>query len=250
MWLKITIIIIIVIAIITGGYFIMSKSETKNDDFPVNQNIEPDQDEPDDRVLTTKGYEITIIDGAYYVDSYLIVNKSYPISDTWLPLNPQKAVSIETGICKDCIDQEAWEAWTKMKADAAALGLNIYIASGYRSYQYQKGLYDSYVRKHGSQAADTFSARAGHSEHHTALAFDLNSITDAFAATTEGRWVNENAYLYGFIIRYPKDKSDETGYKYEPWHLRYVGLKLARELYNNGDWISMEDYFGITSEYS
>ena len=136
-----------------------------------------------------------------------------------------------------------------MKNDATSIGLNIWIQSGYRSYEYQQGLYEKYVSRDGKQQADTYSARPGHSEHQSGLSFDLNSVNDSFAATDEGKWVQDNAYLYGFIIRYPKDKSNETGYKYEPWHLRYVGKDLASKLYNNGDWITMETYFGIDSRY-
>ena len=198
--------------------------------------------------ITSKGYTLEKINGAYYVDGYLLVNKTYALDSSWVPSNTHTKISAE--ICKTCIDEEAYTEWNKMKSDATAIGLNIYIASGYRSYSYQDGLYQSYVNKDGKTAADTYSARAGHSEHQSGLAFDLNSVSSAFAATDEGKWVQDNAYLYGFIIRYPKDKSDETGYKYESWHLRYVGLDLASKLYNNGDWITMETYFGIDSKYS
>ena len=102
----------------------------------------------------------------------------------------------------------------------------------------------------GSEAADKYSARAGHSEHQTGYCFDLNTIDDSFAFTNEGKWVDNNAYLYGFIIRYPKGKEELTGYQYESWHLRYVGKDLAKVLYNNGDWITMEEYFGLTSKYN
>ena len=89
----------------------------------------------------------------------------------------------------------------------------------------------------------------GNSEHQTGLCFDLNSIDDSFGDTVEGRWVNDNCYKYGFCIRFPKGKDAYTGYQYESWHLRYVGKDLAEKLYNNGNWISLEEYFGITSEY-
>lgn len=81
------------------------------------------------------------------------------------------------------------------------------------------------------------------------MAFDVNTINDSFANTEEGKWLNDNCYKYGFILRYPNGKSDETGYQYEPWHFRYVGVELAEKLYNNGNWITVEDYFGITSRY-
>ena len=77
----------------------------------------------------------------------------------------------------------------------------------------------------------------------------MNTIDDSFAKTDEGKWINKNAYLYGFIIRYPKGKEDITGYQYESWHLRYVGTELAKKLYNDGDWITMEEYYGLSSKY-
>lgn len=199
---------------------------------------------------TPKGYILTKKDGAYYIDNYLIVNKTYPLDSDWVPKNTY--VEFDAGnkdICHLCIDKVAYDKWLEMKSDADSIGLTIFIASGYRSFGYQEDLYNKYLNQDGKKLADTYSARAGHSEHQSGLSFDLNSIDSSFAATNEGKWVADNAYLYGFIIRFPKDKSDETGYKYEPWHLRYVGLELAKKLYNNGNWVSMESYFGIDSKY-
>jgi len=197
--------------------------------------------------VTPKGYNLTSKNGAYYIDGHLIVNKSYPLTDSFVPINPN--TSITSNRCITCIDKDAYQAWLSMQSDAAALGLNLIIASGYRSFQYQKGLYENYVKKDSKALADTYSARPGHSEHQTGLSFDLNPVNDSFAATPQGKWINEHAYLYGFIVRYPKDKTDETGFKYEPWHLRYVGLELAKALFDNGNWLSMEDYFGLESKY-
>ena len=101
----------------------------------------------------------------------------------------------------------------------------------------------------GKEKADTYSARAGYSEHQTGLAIDLNSIDMTFDNTDESNWLKDNCYKYGFIIRYPNDKEDITGYMYEPWHIRYVGKNLANVLYNNGDWITLEEYYGIDSKY-
>lgn len=207
----------------------------------------PKVDTPTTGNTTSKGFKIETKDGVTYIDGFLVVNKTYPLPETYVPTGTHKKVSAE--ICQECIVEEAYTAFSKMKADAKNLGLNIWIQSGYRSYSYQGGLYNGYVKRSGKEAADTFSARPGHSEHQSGYAFDLNTITDAFASTKEGIWVNENCFKYGFIIRYPKGKENETGYKYESWHLRYVGVDLASKLYNAGDWITMEDHFGITSKY-
>lgn len=221
-----------------------------NDKNKNNENDKNNENNPNYVKTTPKGYILTKKDGAYYIDNYLIVNKTYPLDNDWVPKNTY--VEFDAGnkdICHLCIDKVAYDKWLEMKSDADSIGLTIFIASGYRSFGYQEDLYNKYLNQDGKKLADTYSARAGHSEHQSGLSFDLNSIDSSFAATNEGKWVADNAYLYGFIIRFPKDKSDETGYKYEPWHLRYVGLELAKKLYNNGNWVSMESYFGIDSKY-
>lgn len=199
---------------------------------------------------SSKGYKVTYKNGAYYVDNHLIVNKTYPLSSDFIPTNTHKTITKSMdGFCRECIDNEAYKAWQQMKSDAASINLNLWIQSGYRSYYYQKDLYDGYVKRKGKSAADKSSARPGHSEHQSGLAFDLNTITTSFKDTAEGKWVNNNCYLYGYIIRFPEGKTNETGYIFEPWHIRYVGKDLAKKLYNNGNWITMEAYFGLTSEY-
>lgn len=199
---------------------------------------------------SSKGYKIEYINGAYYVDNQLIVNKTYALSSDFVPSNTHKKITASMdGFCKECINNEAYEAWLEMKSDAASLNLNIWIQSGYRSYSYQNDLYNGYVSRKGKAAADKSSARPGHSEHQSGLAFDLNTITTSFKDTAEGKWVNNNCYLYGYIIRFPEGKTNETGYIFEPWHIRYVGKDLAKKLYNNGNWITMESYYGLTSEY-
>lgn len=167
-----------------------------------------------------------------YINGILIVNKTYPLPEDYNP---------------GSLDETVVNSFHVMQYDAEQLGLNIYISSGFRSFSDQYRIYNNYVDSYGQDAADTFSARAGHSEHQTGLAFDLNTIDDSFADTAEGAWVAENAHYYGFIIRYPKGKEAITGYKYESWHLRYVGVELATELYQSG--LTLEEYLDITSAY-
>lgn len=183
---------------------------------------------------TSKGYSIEEIDGGTYIQGILVVNKTYSLPSSYGA----------NGLKKEVLD-----AFSMMQKDASILGLSLQITSGYRSFYTQKSIYQNYVLMDGEKNADTYSARPGHSEHQTGLAFDLNSITMDFIYTDEGKWVSENCYQYGFIIRYPKGKESITGYMYEPWHLRYVGSNLARILYNEGAWITLEEYFGITSQY-
>lgn len=182
---------------------------------------------------TSKGFSITKKNGITYIDGYLIVNKTYSIPSSY----------------GSGLTEETSTNFKKMKKAAEEENLDLYISSGYRSYSRQDTLYSNYVKKDGKDEANTYSARPGHSEHQSGLAFDVNIVNDSFAGTEEAKWLADNCYRYGFILRYPKGKSHETGYKYEPWHFRYVGTDLATKLYNNGDWITLEDYFGITSTY-
>lgn len=198
--------------------------------------------------VSSKGFSIQTINGITYVDGVLIANKTYSLPSDFIPQDPEVPVTSQRSTTS--LDRTLMSAWRTMQADASSQGLNIYIASAYRSYSYQVNLYNSYVARDGKAAADTYSSRPGNSEHQTGLCFDLNSIDDSFGDTAEGRWVNDNCYKYGFCIRFPKGKDAYTGYQYESWHLRYVGKDLAEKLYNNGNWISLEEYFGITSEYS
>lgn len=184
---------------------------------------------------TRKGYTINVVDGISYIDGIMIVNKSYPVPSSY---NPGGLTS------------EFNNAFSSMQQAAQADGIGIWVISGFRSYNTQNTLYNNYAARDGYAAADTYSARPGHSEHQTGLAADINVIDDDFGETPEGKWLNDNAWKYGFILRYTKDGVGETGYKYEPWHFRYVGTDLATKLYNNGNWITMENYYGITSQYS
>ena len=147
------------------------------------------------------------------------------------------------------LEDVTYEYFCKMQSDAAAEGLYLQLSSGYRSYYDQQIVYNGYVYDVGSDVADTFSARPGYSEHQTGLVIDLNSIDDSFGYTPEAAWVAEHAHEYGFIIRYPDGMDDITGYKYEPWHIRYVGSAVATEIYKQNT--CLETYLGLpNSEYS
>lgn len=122
----------------------------------------------------------------------------------------------------------------------------MYVTSSYRSYQFQSELYNSYVRNNGQAEADRFSAKPGKSEHQTGLAIDLvtpgGSMWD-FASTPQSDWLKVNAHKYGFILRYLEGKEHITGYMYEAWHIRYLGIDLATEVYNSG--LTYEEYLGV-----
>ena len=175
---------------------------------------------------------IEVKDGITYVNGILIANKSYSLPSTYDPGQ---------------ILPEAYSAFLTMQADAKKEGLNLWITSGYRSYAYQKQLYEGYAARDGYAAADTYSARPGFSEHQTGLGIDINVAGDSFGLTPESKWLAANCYKYGFIIRYPKDKQEITGYKYEPWHVRYLGKDLAKMVTDSK--LTLEEYLCIDSVY-
>lgn len=172
-------------------------------------------------------------DGVTFVDGILLINKSYGVEADYDPGD---------------LTEETQNAFNELCQAAAIDGMNIYLASGYRSYETQGEIYDGYVVMYGEELADTFSARPGFSEHQSGLAIDVNSIDDSFAETPEAEWLAKNCMDYGFIIRYAKEKVGITGYKYEPWHIRYVGKELAGELTKLG--LTLEEYLGVDSVYA
>ena len=142
------------------------------------------------------------------------------------------------------INKEAYESFLKMKEDMKKDDLSIRIISAYRDYNYQENLYNSYLKKEKQSIVDTYSARAGFSEHHTGLAIDVDNGKlnfDNFYLTKEFTWMQDNAHKYGFILRYPKDKEDITGYSYEPWHYRYVGKEIAEYIKKHNS--TYEEYY-------
>lgn len=171
-----------------------------------------------------------------YIRGVLIANKTYGLPADYNP----------------GVDPEAKKALDEMIADANAelnpQGRKLWMQSGFRSYSLQKSLYERYSKRDGKAAADRYSARPGHSEHQTGLAFDFNTIDMSFDGTPECLWLAKNCWKYGFIIRYAKDKEAITGYTYEPWHVRYLGKELAKEVYDSG--LCLEEFLGITSQYA
>ena len=131
-----------------------------------------------------------------------------------------------------------------MSKKARESNLNIIAMSAYRSYQYQVTLYNNYVKQDGKEEADAYSARPGYSEHQTGLATDVYNQKETytnFEKTEEFKWMQENAYKFGFILRFPKGKEEETGYQYESWHYRYVGKEAAKYIKENN--ITFEEYY-------
>ena len=176
-------------------------------------------------------------------DTLMIVNKHYKIENNYKPDNLVTVLS-EHGY-PNKIRADVYEEFKKMYNAAKNDNVSIFIASPYRSYSDQNALYTYYVNTDGKQNADTYSARPGFSEHHTGLAMDLipeyGLDLDTFENSDGFKWMQENAYKYGFILRYPKDKEYITGYIYEPWHYRYVGINAATTIKNEG--LTFEEYY-------
>ena len=187
---------------------------------------------PDSVSQSANGYEIKTVNGVTYVDGVLVANKTYGLPASYYT----------GGLTADCD-----RAYDNLKAAAAKAGYSLYISSGFRDYETQEVIYNRYVANDGKANADRYSARPGHSEHQTGLAIDLNGVSDSFGDTPTGKWVAAHCHEYGFILRYPKGKEAQTGYMYEPWHIRYVGKDVAKKIFDSG--LCLEEYYGITSEY-
>ncbi len=227
-----------------------NENKTKNAVTKKVDNTNYDMKEGEEFISKTKtSMNLTKYNGAYYVDGIMIVNKSYALDSSYQPQDPYKEITNEYLYGPEYLDKTVMEKFLSMQKDASTLGYDLKISSGYRSYKVQVDLYNNYAARDGVDAADTYSARAGYSEHQSGLCFDLNGTNANFLETDTGKWVNEHAANYGFILRFPKNKEIETGYNYEAWHFRYVGEALAKKLYNNGDWISLESYLGVDSKY-
>ncbi|HGK7332014.1 TPA: SH3 domain-containing protein [Streptococcus suis] len=166
------------------------------------------------------------VDGKY--GPVIIVNKQHGLASTYNPgENPT-----------------ARNAYQNLRNDMIRQGFNVGKAySGFRSYETQQSLYLNYVQRDGQAAADRYSARPGHSEHQTGLAFDLTDASGALLTNSRAeQWLKDNAHKYGFVVRYLPGKEAVTGYMSEPWHLRYVG-KEAKDIYQSG--LTLEEYYGI-----
>lgn len=179
------------------------------------------------RKITVKKKEIQVTSGITYINGILLVNKTYSLPSTYNP----------------GVNATANSALKQLQAAANAAGHKMPLISGFRSYSRQNTLYNNYVARDGVVNANTYSARPGHSEHQSGLAFDVGAIDDNYGNTPAGTWLKESAHKYGFIIRYLKGKEHITGYKYEPWHIRYLGVEHATNIYNQQ--ITLEEYLGV-----
>lgn len=249
-------VIVIGVLIVLAGYMVWRSVEKAQDqasvelvpgEFPKKAEIAPVE------VETTPVQEpepvTTPQSGAYPVQLStdeassisVVVNKKHKLPSDYVPnLTTVRGASLRP---------EAASALESLLSDAESAGLGVKIISSYRSYGTQINTYNGYVNQYGQEYADTISARPGHSEHQTGLAVDVGGggcdLEICFGATPFGEWLKTNAYKYGYIIRYPSGKEAETGYQYEPWHLRFVGTNTAWGIGDSNQ--TMDQFFGITA---
>lgn len=177
---------------------------------------------------------VNVIDNSFTNHNLVLVNKEHFLPEAFVPT----LASIGSN---HFLQTEAALAYKELSNAINSAGFNHVIISSYRSKAYQKGLYDNYVAKHGQAFADKYSAKPRTSEHELGLAIDLGlryDFSDANQPLYD--WLANNAYHFGFVLRYPKGKEHLTGYAFEPWHYRYVGMSHARKMYDEN--LILEEY--------
>lgn len=185
----------------------------------------------DEETDITKGYQI-------------LVNKHYHLNEDYVPKELEK-VDLKYTKYELLLEKTCYEAYKRMYDDALKENLDLNIDSAYRSYQLQELSYSNFLTIDSQMVVDTYSARPGHSEHQTGLAIDIipkGYTYDDVQFSNEVRWLNENCYKYGFIIRYQEGKESITGYKAEPWQVRYVG-DIAEDVMKSG--LTYDEYYEV-----
>jgi D-alanyl-D-alanine carboxypeptidase len=187
----------------------------------------------------------------------VMVNKFWSLPEGYRPgdlIKPNVPFSFgDENSDRSKLRTEAAESLEVMFQVAKGEGIELYARSGFRSYETQAAIFKNEVAAFGYERAVLYVALPGTSEHQTGLAMDITAksvgleLEEKFEGTAEGKWLAENAHHYGFILRYPKGKTTITGYAFEPWHFRYVGVEIAGEIYEKG--ITLEEYFGDVREF-
>lgn len=218
-----------------------------NDSDKVNE-AKDDKDLDEDVEVNASGTKV--VDDP--TDILVLVNKQHALPDGFEPTDlvfPNVRFPFTEDLPKKQMRKVAATALEEMFEAGDKAGVNLFGQSGYRSYERQVAIFAANVEKNGEEAANNYSARPGESEHQTGLTMDVTSadanyeLTTEFGDTEEGQWLEKNAADFGFIIRYPKDKEAITEYQYEPWHIRYVGKDVAKEIMSKK--ITLEEYLGV-----
>ena len=179
----------------------------------------------------------------------MLTNKFYNLDNSY---NADNMERVSTNYCygnDQMLTHDTYSAFIEMFNAAKSEGLTLIINSSFRSYEDQEDIYNYYLDIKGEEETNKIAAKPGHSEHQTGLAVDIqtyNSTSKTFEDFEEFKWLKKNAYRYGFILRYPKDKQYITGYEYESWHYRYVGVEAATYIYENN--ITFDEYYAYFVE--
>lgn len=241
------------VVVVIGAYFLMHRQHSVPVAKPAATHAtikNPKPTSPKPAAFDKQKYSLSAADSLW-----VITNKHRPLSPAdYTPADlVVPKIPLRSNITSDekYVRADNAAALEKMVAAAAAQGIQLNLQSGYRSYAFQVNLYNLYVKQQGQAEADSQSARPGYSEHQTGLAADLGgtsqpgcNVEECFANTPEGKWLAANAYNYGYVIRYPEGKTNITGYTYEPWHVRYVGVALATEMHNQNI-VTLEEFFDL-----
>ncbi|WP_264738277.1 D-alanyl-D-alanine carboxypeptidase family protein [Cytobacillus firmus] len=204
--------------------------------------------------------DIKAVDGRNIIQNpdnvMVLVNKQFSLPDGYEPsklMIPDVAFSYgKLDLEKSYMRQDAAQALEKLFTGALNEGVELFAVSGYRSFTRQSQVFEAEVNRVGKEKAVQAVAIPGSSEHQTGLTMDISSrsanleLSEEFGETNEGKWLAENAHRYGFILRYPKGKEAITGYKFEPWHFRYVGTEAAKVIFEK-KW-TLEEYFDIVKK--
>lgn len=179
---------------------------------------------------------------------HVLVNKQNPLDPLDYSPDDLRDVEAPSEFGEAPLREDAAEAYEALHSAAAADGMDLWATTAYRDYDFQQALYEQRFHEDGAEAADRVSARPGFSEHQTGLAVDVADLEDrqcylrsCFGDSEQGQWLAEHADEFGFIIRYPEDAEEITGFQYEPWHLRYVGEETARDVVDRG--LTLEEYW-------
>ncbi|WP_028781933.1 M15 family metallopeptidase [Thalassobacillus devorans] len=234
-----------------------SSEQVEQKETDSSQKDSPNDGQTDDKTKDKKsesasgdGSQLVTVEDPHAIT--VVVNKNRKLPKGFEPKDltvPEVPFPFDEFHQKKQLRLEAAEALEELFRGAKQDGVELVAASGYRSYDRQKQIYQNNVRQNGEEHANQFSAKPGTSEHQTGLAMDVTSaaaafkLQQSFIETEEGKWLEDHAHEYGFIIRYPEGKSDITGYAYEPWHLRYVGKETATEIHQEQE--TLEEFFGL-----
>ena len=261
-----------IVSVITFNIFTSSKSKSvdsfskdhhstsveKTDDLVI-ASIDPNNltinNEDDKEIDFLENTTYTDEDGKLIVkntdDILVLANKERNLPSDYKPedlIVPDVRFPFEEDLEKKYLRKEAAYALEDLFREADKDGIYLFAISGYRSYKTQKTLFDNKANKVGAEEANLLVAYPGQSEHQTGLAMDVSSqsvgfsLEESFGQAKEGQWLKENAHDFGFIIRYERETTDITGYSYEPWHIRYVGKEVAKEIFEKN--ITLEEYLG------